>query len=287
MDPGGLFRYTHLARPLNLKLVYTRMALLLSGWFCLAGLSFFNRGFRESALASLAAGLFWALGREISPDWPSFGTLSLLVGGFTALIWGTQLGPILVLMLAVRVLVRTTGLPPTNWDRAALLALGTGLAYHPWGLVSALTLAVALYLDAELKEPAGTAQRIWAASLAIGASVLYSVGDLWDSWEIAWEKRLLVLALALWIMLLCRKAKMEVVGDLTDQVLDHHRHYYGLILSASSLAVAGFMMDTAQLTDLIGLGTVLFAAAIYIKLLRLYIFFGRMVINLIKAFKGK
>ena len=138
-------------------------------------------GTRQELTGSLAFGGFlgalltWALTRELDPDRP---ISALIAAGLSApvMIWlGTPDLLILgALMIAARVLGRTTGLPPTALDLLGVTAMGGALGLREGGWLIALGLAFAIVRDRTLP---GSPPR-WArlsglliASIATGFSL--------------------------------------------------------------------------------------------------------------------
>lgn len=120
--------------------------------------------------AGLAVFLAWALSRELDPDYDlsAFVAAALTTAGifFCGL---PDFGGLFWLLLAVRVVNRTTGLPATIFDSIAVLGLGVWLSLRGNGGYAALT-AVAFWLDAGLP-PAHGRQLAFAVAAALAAAV--------------------------------------------------------------------------------------------------------------------
>ncbi len=134
-----------------------------------------------------SAFLGWALGREVDPDRSITATLAAPAAGLVAWIDATaghpaSLGAIYLVMLTARILVRSTGRPPTTLDLALHLGVVVWLAWGSIGWVPAVGLAVALVLDTRLPVPAPTAQLWWGGAMGVAASLVAGLtGDtpLW------------------------------------------------------------------------------------------------------------
>ncbi len=107
----------------------------------------------EGLLMGLAVFLAWALGRELDPDRDSAAFLGagLTIAGVVAF-GSPSIAPLLALLLAVRVVNRTTGLPASLGDRAGLLALSVWLGARGEPIYLMAT-AAALMLDGRLTSP--------------------------------------------------------------------------------------------------------------------------------------
>lgn len=126
-----LSNYSHLSRTLDLKYPHHKAIIGLTlGVFCLGTIAQLVISYQvvESLIWGITAalGVFfaWALSREIDPDRPGSALLSaglfivsLYFIGLPNLAW------VLWLLLLLRLVNRTTGLPPTKFDLAGLVAL--------------------------------------------------------------------------------------------------------------------------------------------------------------------
>jgi hypothetical protein len=97
--------------------------------------------------------LAWALCREIDPDRDFSAFVAAGVALVGKLLWGLpHLAMIFWLLLAVRIVNRTTGLRSTAVDSLAVLALATWLSFRVWWPVGGLT-ALAFIMDGWLGQP--------------------------------------------------------------------------------------------------------------------------------------
>jgi len=160
MNEINIYRFSSIGRPIdpdypsNLAIAALSLVATLLGiiYQILGGQTWLESTFWG---VGLGLGVFfaWAIGREIDPDHD----LSAFIGAGLTLVgvflWGTpSIISILWLMLCVRIINRTVGLPATMLDSLGVLGLGTWLSiqeYWGYGVITSL----AFLLDALLPKP--------------------------------------------------------------------------------------------------------------------------------------
>jgi hypothetical protein len=182
----------------------------------------------ESVLWSIGAGfvpfLTWALGRELDPDHD----LSAFVGAGLVLIAFLlpempSLVLILWLLLVLRTVNRSVGLPAKPLDSLGVLGLGTWLAWQGYWMVGLMT-AVAFLLDGLLSPP--LRYHLFVSGLAFVTTVILSFfhGDM--SMETGPSMSVVVssvVAAGLFLIVIATTCKVEAVGDATGKVLNPRR----------------------------------------------------------------
>jgi hypothetical protein len=227
----------------------------------------------QSAIWGLSAGLAifltWAICRELDPD----NDLSAFVAVGWALIglifWGLpNAGSLFWILLAVRVVNRTTGLSATLFDSLGVTALGSWLSFQGnWG-IGFLT-AVAFFLDAQL--PSGKQQQMLFAVLSgvVAASALAISNYRFGADGIP---------LALGIALLCGgffwpvfagSQNMATIADDTGEALNGSRVQSGQILALSAGLEIALWQGTAGLVAMMPLWAAVLGAASYRWVIRL------------------
>ena len=167
-------------RPLDLERFTDRLA--LGSLFCFGLAGYLRGGWAEAVRSGLGAYLSWALVREIDPDHPVSANLAALAGGTLALGYRTDVGVMLVMLLAAKVMVGGSGLPPARWEAAVLGASAMVFAGTTIGWWAAVAMAAALFLDTLSRPFAPRAQRPVAAGVVVGATIVFlSVGE-WSAW---------------------------------------------------------------------------------------------------------
>jgi hypothetical protein len=182
----------------------------------------------ESAAQGIGAGFFvfltWALGRELDPDHDlsSFvGTGLVLVAlwfvgapSFTLILW---------LLVVLRIVNRTVGLPAQTLESIAVLGFGAWLAWqgHWWaGLVT----AAAFLLDGLLSAP--LRYNLAAAGLSFGATLALSVLR-GEAVREAGPTMFAVVAASgialLFLVVIATSREVDAVGDATGERLDARR----------------------------------------------------------------
>lgn len=147
----------------------------------IAGLAVWLTGGEMTALwAPVHTFLAWALVRELDPDHEStaliagFATGLWILGGFQVVGALTLLG----LMLAARVVVRTTGRKPLVTDLVMLGLFAAAISFTVTGWVTGFGLAVAIYIDDRMSREPGTAAALTAAFAALGSSVVATLNQV-------------------------------------------------------------------------------------------------------------
>jgi hypothetical protein len=184
---------TGIGRPLDFNYLTNRAA-----FFMTIAVVFSGTGYRmigtgvgiQAVLWGLGAGttifFAWALGRELDPDNnPS----AFIAAGLTLIgifFWGIpNLGMLLWLLIAVRIVNRTTGLAPTFLDLVVFIGLGVWLSYRGYWIVGLMT-AAGLLLDSRL--PRGKRYQLFisAISAIASASALIWGNGLRSEMNISW-----------------------------------------------------------------------------------------------------
>jgi hypothetical protein len=161
-------------RPLDLRSPWNRAILVLSVLSGAVGAGLTLVHDRDLILAIQAGGntfLSWALGRELDPDRQESAILAAILGAAWALVGlPTALLPFIVLLLASRLLVETTGRRPLPTDLGAMAALATIISFTPLGWMMGFGLAIAIYVDDLMAEEHKRAALLAAVGGAVGAS---------------------------------------------------------------------------------------------------------------------
>ncbi len=217
--------------------------------------------------AGLAGFLTWALGRELDPDHDlsAFVAFALAVGGL--FLWGLpRFSVLLWLMLVVRMVNRTTGLPAGILDSLGILGLGIWLSLEGnWGYSLITTLA--FLLDSQL--PMRTRRQLAFAVLgAVGTVTTAALSDgLLQQGGVSLRPGLLALVgSGCFVPVILESRTVSSVGDRTGKRLRPVR-----VRAAQALALL-VGVETALLGGIAALGslTPLWAAVLGASLYRLY-----------------
>lgn len=126
----------------------------------------------DAVWSGIAAGLGWAIARELHPDNDLAGLAAgVVAGGFQALVGGVGLGVCYLLLVFLRIIVRTTGKAPTGIDLAFNLVVVLFVSNTLPGFLASLGVALALFLSPALPNPSPRQHRIWAFAFAALALV--------------------------------------------------------------------------------------------------------------------
>lgn len=165
-------RFTHLSRTLSLaypahRALFALVALAaIAGWVDPAG----NGPVRSMLSGALTVALTWMLVRELDPDRTWLALAGAGAAGVTAILTGTtDVAALTSLLLASRVLVRSTGLIPRITDVVAIGLFAGIFARTPLAWAAGLAVACAVALDTNMVQPAPRSYG-WLA-LAIGVAV--------------------------------------------------------------------------------------------------------------------
>lgn len=173
------------------------------------------------AQAGLAVFLAWALCRELDPDHhlSAFVAAALALGGLC--LWGLPRFAVLFwLMLVVRVVNRTTGLPAGILDSLGVLGLGLWLSLQGnWGY--GVITALAFLLDSRLPIPAPR-QLVFAILGAVGTVATAILGgDLpWDGAPSVRGGLIAAAVAASFLPVTWESRSVTSVGDQTGKALE-------------------------------------------------------------------
>jgi len=166
--------------------------------------------------AAVSVFLAWALGRELDPDHPlsAFVAAGLALAGLF-LFHLPELLPLFWMLVLLRIVDRSVGLPARIWDSLGLLALGAWLGWQGTWIYGPIT-AVAFLLDAVLP-PTGRRQLILAVVALLFAIVTLALrGTLRGPGDLPLLATLAVLAMsALFVLVAVSSRRLRTVGDAT------------------------------------------------------------------------
>lgn len=173
-------------------------------------------------VAGGAAFLAWAIGREIDPDRSSTAALAAPVAAAFVVAGRPSLWSAAAVLLATRVLVRSTGVAPKPVDLAfAALVAGAAAGTSSAGLPVGILTGAALAADRLLPRPArrsAVVGAVAAAAIAVGAAALW--GSLGPGPEAFSTGALLVAVLGgVGCLSVALPAHPRSVGDLTGEPL--------------------------------------------------------------------
>jgi hypothetical protein len=182
----------------------------------------------ESVLSGIGAGLVpfltWALGRELDPDHD----LSAFVGAGLALaalflLDDPSLLMVLWLLLLLRTVNRTVGLPLKPLDSLAVFGLGAWLTWQGYWLAGLAT-GAALLLDGLLSPPFRA--HLLLSGLAFAATAVLSIFR-WNPATVSSLATPVVLSsmavAALFLVVIATSRQVHAVGDATGKALNPRR----------------------------------------------------------------
>lgn len=188
--------------------------------------------------SGIAAGLGWVIARELHPDNDVAGLAAgVVAGGFQALVGGVGLGVCYLLIVFLRIIVRTTGKAPTTADLVFNLIVVLFVSNTLPGFLAGLGVALALFLSPALPNPSPSGHRTWAfafAAIALVGLVFSPQPEAPDPSGATW---LLFSVSMLASIGLFPATRPRSVGDSDGEPLDGARLRLGRIELVALLAV--------------------------------------------------
>ncbi len=222
----------------------------------------------EAALWGIGAGfavfLTWALGRELDPDHD----LSAFVGAGLMLIglFLFDLPSLLIvlwLLLLLRLVNRTIGLPARPLDTLGILGLGGWLTWQGYWVAGLMT-AVALLLDGLLAPP----RRIHLAvsGLAFAITVILSIfhGDMaMESGPTTPVVITAVVMAGLFLAVIATSREVRAVGDATGTPLNPRRVQAAQVLALLTALLLAWWAGVSGAVALLPLWAAMIGAGLY------------------------
>jgi len=261
-----------IGRPIDLNYPTNRAIALLTLGVMVAGAAFqffSDRDWVQSGLWGLTTGLAvflaWALCREVDPDHDLAAFVASALALTGSFIWGAgSLGSILWILLLLRIVNRTAGLPSTIFDSLGALGLAAWLAWQGnWGYL--VITATGLFIDGALQN--GNKHQFALAALGLCLSVV--VLNLKKQGLNESETSLLALGAAsglsaLFIPLIAASREIDSLGDVSGEKLNPRRVQAAQVLSILTGMQAAFWSGTAGLTAFMPLWAATTGAALFL-----------------------
>ena len=222
-------RPVDLSYPTNRAIVFLALAVAVGGpIFRLFLYETFFRSGMWGLRAGLSVFLAWALCRELDPD----NNLAAFVGaGLTSIgifLWGfPSFLALFWLLVMIRILNRTTGLPAKMMDSFAVILLGCVLVFQGhWAF--GLGTVLVFVLDGLL--PAPFKRQLFYAGLAALSTVMIVLlkPGYWKAWELHWPLGGIALGMsAAFIPVMFKFRTLKSTGDVTGEPLKSIRVLIG------------------------------------------------------------
>lgn len=219
--------------------------------------------------AGLAVFLTWAICRELDPDYDLSAFVAVGFAIIALVLWDLPDASLLFwLLLSVRIVNRTTGLPATFFDSLGVLTFGSWLSFQGnWG-IGVLT-AVAFFLDGQLPS-ANQQQKLFALLSGVAAVSALAIGTHTFGAD--------GIPLALGIALGCcgffwpvfaDSRTMATIADDTGESLNGHRVQSGQILALVAGVEIAVWHGSLGLVAMMPLWSAVLGAATYRWIMRL------------------
>lgn len=173
-----ILHLTSIVRLLDLRLTSNRAVVLAcvvaaaaSGTFVLFQGESPTGAARSAGEAGFGIFLAWALARELDPDNPRSALLAIVPAALILVSGTPNLLAVLEILLVARILVRSTGKPPTLIDLTFLVVLAGFGARLAAGVPAGLALGCAVFMDSRLPNPAPR-RNMFAGALIIAVTLL-------------------------------------------------------------------------------------------------------------------
>lgn len=242
---------TALARTINprLRTHQFHLAVSLLGALVVLAVEIEQQGsmteaWRPALNAGVTVFLAWAIAREIDPDENRTANLAavLAVGG-RLLAGPGNLAALIMLLLATRIAMRSTGLAPTMLDSFVFMPIAAFVAGQTvTGWMAALALAYAVARDHRLPQPAGRHSLVAAFVVSATASGgVIATGAFGSGWPVPAALPLGLLAAGVVAGLFLPGYVPMSKADYTGEMLDFFRLRSArwILLGGSLLAVVG------------------------------------------------
>ncbi len=216
---------SRLGRPIDLEyftnrliLTVTMFSFLIVAFVLIADGEEINSSLLKGARTGLTLFLLWAISRELDPDekWSAFASVAF---GIPLVIYfgiGSIL-PLLWLLLVLRMVVHSTGMPAGIMDSSVIFVLGSILAYNVSWIYALLT-SVAFLSDSRLVDPARYHLQLGLVMFLL--SVIVFLYRRETVFELSLNSLLITLiGLLLFLPLLISPSKVSSVGDNTGDTL--------------------------------------------------------------------
>jgi hypothetical protein len=273
---GGI---TTVGRPVDLRRASNRLAMTAAVAFTvvatLATLLATDAGLAASLWRGLATGLgaflAWAIGRELDPDHPAAARDAVLAYVLVAVTGAPEVVATAAVLVAVRILARTTGRAPTRLDLAGLIVVAGLAGQSSVGLVTGTALATAMWLDARADGhapeggedgPPTLTPELIAAAVAFVATfgVTLVSGAFLGGWRGPTPLEGVVVLAAAIAAARLRTGVLTATGDLTREPLDPARIRRGQQAAGATLVVAFLWSGAAAIPALGPLAAALIGA---------------------------
>ena len=250
--------------PTNRAIAVLSIAVMVGGalWQLLSGVRV-GEAVVWGVEAGLTIFLAWALCRELDPDHPMAAFVAVALAVPALYVWGLpQLSVIFWLVVLVRVVNRSVGLPASVLDALGLVGLGgwQSLQGH-WGY--GVITALALFLDSQLPERAR--RQLVFALLAVIVTVAVAILGNGPTFEgapsLAGGLMALVLSLV-FVPVILQAREVESVGDHTGEPLRPVRVQAAQALALSAGVGVGLLGGVSGVVGLSPLWAATLGAAI-------------------------
>jgi hypothetical protein len=231
-------RFTGLQRIFNPLQYKTHQAIVVIGIASGALALAVGNEIVDAFWSGIAAGLGWVIARELHPDNEFAGLAAGVVAGvFQALVGGVGLGVCYLLIVFLRIIIRTTGAAPTTFDLVLNLIIVFFVSDTLPGFLASLGVGLALFLSPILPRPSPKQHRIWAFAFAAAALTGLASSSRLEAPDPSAATWMLLALAALASIGLVPATSTESVGDFDNEPLDEGRVRLGRIELIALLAV--------------------------------------------------
>ena len=252
-------RFTHLGRIIDPRIPSNLFAVAAAAVWGAVALLAGGPEWGGPVAVGLSTFLSWALGRELDPDRVATANIAAVAGGLVAFGYPpASPGALYLLLVAARILVRTTGKAPLRTDLALHLAIAAWLAQSVSGWVGGMALAFAVARDAGLSDPAPSTHLRWGGAIAVAVTVVASLSEALGGWEAPGTAGSALAAVGVLGAAFLMGPEVPVsVGDLTDRPLDGRRLLEARIAALAAVALTALIAGDEGMRALAPAWTVL------------------------------
>jgi hypothetical protein len=236
---------THVGRIVDPRQPSNRLAVLIPLGAALVVFGLDSGDLGRAFATGLATFAAWAIARELDPDHPLSATVAALLVPIAVLTLGAPApAPLFVALLTIRILVRSTGLPPKTTDLAVLTVGAIAVAHTPAGWAAGILLAFAMVRDAALPGEPPPNAGLWGAALAVGVTARVALADELGVWDVPTTVSLVAFGAGLaGAVVVLRPTPVLSLGDFTKAPLEPIRvregALFGILTGIVAFVAAG------------------------------------------------
>lgn len=223
-----------------------------------------GQSFVWGMVGGVAVFLAWALARDLDPDhdYSAFVAAGLTLVGYV--FWGgPNLAALFWMLLVLRVINRSAGVPVRPFDSITVLGFGGWMAWQTHWLFGLLT-AVAFLLDARLANPLKRHWIFGGLAFVVSMVALEFHNPVWGTALLTAAGLVLaVAATAIFVPVIWGSNYIKAVGDLSGEPLNSRRVQGAQLLALATVILFALASDLSGVVAWLPLWAAIIGAGIY------------------------